>query len=775
MPRLISGAKVLKDQHPFWTAWTRVIIQRPLLVIFCALTVTGILALQAWRTPKDLSFTGLLDEDDVEMLHFRETVDIFSADAMLVLLLEGERAEIDRSIALLISELPRRADIRSITPPADPQWLIDRAPWLWPRPLFDSVLRAVESGETPEHLVKTVSNTDQFLAKALRPVDEAALLGIGLERSPLDMAMGGRDFYRIQDATEAILEEGNCDVTHAFTGLAATAAQDQRSVMNRIKILTPITLIAVLLLLLGVEGRLSRVLLAGFALSFAVAISFGLTGLTLGRLSITVTFFGILLLGLGIDFGIHLLVSLRDARSQGKKPEDCIRFGIRHTATAITLGGVSTALAFGLVALAPEPGARDMGFAALYGLLAALILMLTFLPAAWLLLERRHRTLDAPPRFNLPGLHRTVTLALTYPRTVLLVALILSVAGLAGIPRYRLETDLSRIISRDVTSFAVNERLSELFGVSPITYVAPVESLEQAREWTPQLLRLDDIAAVASVADVILPDREERRRLVEQTISSLPGNSSRGPLLERLGTALDAGLITLDNIPHGLSRGLLGDRGELALRIVPKEIILDGRVLSEQIDRIHEIAPTATGMPIIIKLVVIGTRDYIPIMIPGILTVVTIVLIIAFQNIRDTILALLPVAIGTSLSFGVFLWLDLQMSLLTTIVVPVILGLGVDDGIHVVDRLRQYHIRNDATIHEAVEGVGRAIFLTTATTCVSFLTLLFTNHAGLEGIAWFMLLGIPLCFIASITALPAAAKLLAPQQAPPRLNSSSGR
>ena len=137
---------MLKDQHPFWTAWTRVIVHRPIFVILCALTVTGILGLQVWRTPKDLSFMGLLDENDVDMLHFRDTVDTFSADSMLVLLLEGDRAEIDRTVGLLVEGLSTLPEVKSISPPADPQWLIDRAPWLWPRPLFDSVLRAVESG-----------------------------------------------------------------------------------------------------------------------------------------------------------------------------------------------------------------------------------------------------------------------------------------------------------------------------------------------------------------------------------------------------------------------------------------------------------------------------------------------------------------------------------------------------------------------------------------------------------------------------------------------------
>jgi predicted RND superfamily exporter protein len=133
---------------------------------------------------------------------------------------------------------------------------------------------------------------------------------------------------------------------------------------------------------------------------------------------------------------------------------------------------------------------------------------------------------------------------------------------------------------------------------------------------------------------------------------------------------------------------------------------------------------------------------------------------LSFRDVRDVALALAPVLVGSGATFGVFLWFNLHMSVLTSAVLPVILGLGVDEGIHVVERLRQYGVRDDATIQLAVEGVGRAIFLTTATTCVSFVVLLFTNHAGLEGISWFMLLGMPLCLVASVTVLPAVAKLL---------------
>lgn len=755
---------MLHEQHPYWSAWSRAVISRPRTVIAVALLFSAALGLQAWWTPKDLAFTGLLDEDDVDMHHFMQTVETFGANSMLVLLLEGPRSDIDAAVEALVDELPQRTDIKSITPPADPQWLIDRGPWVWPRPMFETVVSAVESGERPKALLTTLDSTDDLIRKALRPVDEAALVGIGLDRSPLDMAMGGRDFFAIKSEVEAILDEHGFPGTHAFTGIVATAAQDQASVMTRIKILSPITLCAVLVLLMGVERRLSRVLLAGLALSFSVFIAFGMTGLVLGRLSITVTFFGMLLLGLGIDFGIHLLVALRDARSHGKSPEEAVRFGIRHTATAIALGGISTALAFGVISLAPEPGARDMGFAALFGLLAAMLLMLTFLPAAWLLLERRHASTDAPPRFYLPGLHRLVGFSLEHPVIVVAVAVAATLWGLAGIPRYKLESDLAKIISRQVTSFEVDQRLEELFGVSPVTYLAPVDSLEQAREWSKELIQLDDIAAVSSVADVILPDAEDRVQRVQALLETLPPNLQSGPLYERLARAGDAGPVTVETLPANISNGLVGENGELAISIVPKENVMDAFVLADQIERVQAIAPTATGMPFIIKMAVLGRRDYIPIMIPAILLVVTIVLTVAFRSLRDVVLGLIPVLMGTAISFGVFLWADLQMSVLTGIVVPVILGLGVDDGIHVVERIRQYRYRSDQTLHEAVEGVGRAIFLTTATTCVSFVTLLFTDHPGLEGIAHFMLIGIPLCFVLSVTVLPAAAKLMAGDQ-----------
>lgn len=753
------------------------VIRRPrTIIIVCAAVALG-LGLVALTSPYDLSFTGLLDPADPEVMAYRDGVRTFGANSTLVLLLEGEPEDLAQVADRLAAELPLRSEVKTVTPPADPEWVIERAPWLWPAELYGQALAAaaLPIGEAPPAGVSAgIKAAEAYIRHLLRPTDRAALIQIELKSDPLDMAMGGGDFRKIEKATREIVAREGGRVSAEFTGIGAVGAQDQNAVFTRVKILTPLTLLAVLILLRGVERRLSRVALAGLALGGSVAIAFGGVGLLLGKLSITATFFGMLLLGLGIDFAIHLLVALRDGRAHGMEPEAALRAGLEKTGTAIVLGGVSTGLAFGMVVVMPEPGARDMGLTAVFGLLGALALMLSFLPASWLLLERRHAASERPVRFDLPGLRPLVGFSLAHPRAVVALGLALTVWGLAGLPRYRVESDLRKIISRDVPAFAVEERLMELFDVSPTVYLAPVDSLEEARRLSGRLQALPEIARVQSPSDWILADAAGRGESMARALADAPrkGNPETKSLRARLERAAALGPITLDILPPALRSGMIGPNGELAVQVIPKESLLDAIELGGQIDRLRAIAPSITGMPVVAKIMILGRRDYVPIMIPSILAVVTLVLSLTFRNMRDVVLALLPVLVGAFTTFGIFCWLGLQFSVITAIVVPVILGLGVDDGIHVVERLRRIQAGDDASIHEAVEGVGRAIFLTTATTMVSFFGLLFSNHAGMESIAHFMLIGMPLCFLTSVTVLPAAAKLTAGRAGQPRVQAS---
>ncbi len=168
--------------------------------------------------------------------------------------------------------------------------------------------------------------------------------------------------------------------------------------------------------------------------------------------------------------------------------------------------------------------------------------------------------------------------------------------------------------------------------------------------------------------------------------------------------------------------------------------------------------PEATGFGAMIEAMVLADRPWLKWVFAAILAFVLVVLVVDLRNPRWMALAVLPVLCGTVAGFGILCLVTDGFNVMTLLTVPLILGLGVDDGIHVVHRLRE---EPDKSAGTATAGVGRAIFLTTLTTCTSFATLMFTDHAGMEGMTLVLLVGLPICLAASVTILPAAAALTA--------------
>ena len=155
--------------------------------------------------------------------------------------------------------------------------------------------------------------------------------------------------------------------------------------------------------------------------------------------------------------------------------------------------------------------------------------------------------------------------------------------------------------------------------------------------------------------------------------------------------------------------------------------------------------------------VLIGTeRPWVPRVLLSVLAFVLLVLVVDLRRPRWILLSLVPVSVGTVVGFGLLGWAGVHMNTVTVLAAPLVLGLGVDDGIHVVHRLRELGPGLEA---EAAAKVGRAIALTTATTCASFAALVFSGHPGMSSMAWVMLSALPLCLVASVSTLTAVAVL----------------
>ena len=127
----------------------------------------------------------------------------------------------------------------------------------------------------------------------------------------------------------------------------------------------------------------------------------------------------------------------------------------------------------------------------------------------------------------------------------------------------------------------------------------------------------------------------------------------------------------------------------------------------------------------LIELAMDFNRPWVVPTITSVVFFVAIVLLVDLRHFRWILLALTPVSFSVLITFGMMCWLDVGFSVLLIIVVPLLLGLGVDDGLHVVHRMRE-----DESLRpeEATISVSKAGVMTTLTTSVSFGVLLFSNH-----------------------------------------------
>jgi predicted exporter len=120
---------------------------------------------------------------------------------------------------------------------------------------------------------------------------------------------------------------------------------------------------------------------------------------------------------------------------------------------------------------------------------------------------------------------------------------------------------------------------------------------------------------------------------------------------------------------------------------------------------------------------------------------------------RATALTFLPVALGTLWTAGLWGWLGRSLDLFSLTVLPVMIGIGVDDGLHVLHLAR----RRGEDLARATLHAGRGVVLTNLTTCAGFAALALSQVPGLRNGGLLICTGNLLCLTATLVVLPALA------------------
>lgn len=246
--------------------------------------------------------------------------------------------------------------------------------------------------------------------------------------------------------------------------------------------------------------------------------------------------------------------------------------------------------------------------------------------------------------------------------------------------------------------------------------------------------------------------------VVQQRLDDF-GRRLAGDLLEDLHRLRDVSTpkqIALDDLPQALRERFVGQSGKWLVQAYARDGLWDIGPLEHFVNQTRTVDPEATGKPF-------GTLEGLKAMQQGFaragiyaLLVIVVVLWADFRTARHTLMALAPLAAGAVITLGVMGLLGVPLNPANMIGLPLIVGVGVDNGVHV---LHDYRGRGRKRSYLLAATTGKGIAVSALTTALGFGTLMVARHKGLAGLGLVLTLGVLGCMVAALVVLPAALRL----------------
>lgn len=211
--------------------------------------------------------------------------------------------------------------------------------------------------------------------------------------------------------------------------------------------------------------------------------------------------------------------------------------------------------------------------------------------------------------------------------------------------------------------------------------------------------------------------------------------------------------IRLDELPVTvLDRYSNKTRDQFLITVYPAaNLWQDARLLDRFVDDLDRVSDKATGVPPVFRaLISVMGRDGRNAALLTLL-VVFLLLCLDFFNPRHALMAMIPLAFGVFWMVGLMYLVGMKLTMMNVMCLPIIIGIGIDDGVHIMHRWRN---EGNSKIRTVFSSTGKAIFLTSLTTMLAFGSMVFSVFRGFGSFGGAMFLGVGACFLTTVIILP---------------------
>ncbi len=709
-------------------------------------------------------------------------------------------------------------------------------------------LKSVARGEDlSDSDVRNIADKLLFGEPYLLSYDETALV---LNAIP-NFTMMDTDLLVVgTDAVQEILNEMQVDypdVKAGLTGMIAIGRDEMVYAEQSLGYTTVIAIIAILLLLMLSFRMWVAPVLAIANLLLGLIWAVGVAAIVVGQLNIMTQMMAVILLGLGIDFSIHLISGFTERRAAGDAISEAMAKTFFKSGKGIVTGAMTTACAFLTMGISQSRGLKEMGIVTGSGLLAILLATFLFLPALLVIRERRLEKKRMKKKDTEPFVQRDITfrflgrtaewLGKHYIFAIvfsLIATLVLAWSG----SKITFDHNYMNIEPKGLTSVELQDVVLDKFDLGMDYALILADTIDESRQLAEACKDLGSVA-IAEDISLYLPSSEQQKKrklhiqniekkirstsirnnIVRDDLQSLyeelerlemnimeiqdmaylggqdkvdnkcktivgdPERTDSRNVIQELLRILEAeespllkGLpgfqgrfapyfkssvigmasinpIELEDLPVSiLDRYSNANREQFLVTVFPKgNIWQDAAFLNRFDNDLESVSDKATGMPPVFRaLIEIIGRDgrnavYLT------LIIVFVLLLIDFRSPLYSLMAMIPLACGVLWMVGLMKLSGQQLTVMNIMGLPMIVGIGIDDGVHIVHRWRHEGKRKLNTVFSST---GKAILLTSLTTMLAFGSLIFSIWRGFGHLGAALFLGVGACFLTTVLILP---------------------
>lgn len=624
-------------------------------------------------------------------------------------------------------------------------------------------------------------------------------------------------------------------------------------------------LLLILVMLIGSFRSWKNPFFSIVVLVVGIIWSAGVLALVLHYLNMMSAVFGIMLIGLGIDFGIHFISGFKDGREHGYSIEESIVHMYTKIGAGVITGGLTTAIVFLTLLLTRFKALGEMGVAVGIGIIVVLFAMLVLLPALIVLDNKRvlqNESSDsqkaiksATEKLFETGFLKTISQFLQFgfletigkyvKRTPVAIVIVVVSISLAVVSYQKgknigFQYNLMEMYPDDMPSALIQQKIIDRFEMSPDYAMLMVSSVEESRGKIEQFKKLGNRTGLIGSVDGIsefLPQENIQKKsqvlidkfkneftqmstkilfdnnaqnnlqkelvrlhqnLVEMGELSISGNGENSKIVrkcdeitgkkdsdskilqlveklkngsnslslltqfqniiapvfkEKVLKMCNTEIITLDNLPKNIKdRYVSKNNDAFLITVFPKSNIWNEQTLRKFHTKTTDIDEGITGTPgiALIYIDLVKERGSNAILYGFI--AILVFLLLDMRSIKMVIFATIPLIFGSLWMVGLMSVFDMKFNFVNFMALPLIIGIGIDDGVHILHR---YKIEGTFSMPTVIKYTGRAILLTSLTTMIGFGSMGLASHKGISSMGQVLFFGVGTCFISSAFFLPA--------------------